>query len=499
MQSIPSQTVDHINNRSLVDRVDRLLHGAILASIFLVAVCSPISIAATQTAWAIGLVLWLARLALRRGPKPRSTPIDYPLAVFLTLTLLSTFLSYDRAVSIGRLPAVLLFTVAYLIVQNVTSRWIVTALAITLIASSFVTAIYVLGDRLIGRGVKVDRLSTAGILQQVGMKDKDTILAVNGVKVKSPQDVLDQMNSAGAEGGEVRIYRLEFEHSLRFPRQAVPLMSEDLGLEEWSRGRDWRAAGFFGHYTTYADVSQVIGSLAFGLLVCLRRKISITGVVALLAVVAITSGLFLTFTRAPWLAFLVSVTIILVVGAPRRAAIAVLAILLLTVPLGLYALREKRNIGFIDPSDTSTSWRQAVWREGFNLLVSNPRHLLVGIGTDSLTRRELTSRWGLFDDGRLPPGHMHSNFLGLALDRGIPALLAWMVLLGVYARMLFKLVRVNAETNWIERGVSLGALGGLAGFVLSGVVHYNWIDSEVVTILYFIMGLNLTLAKLSEN
>jgi hypothetical protein len=48
---------------------------------------------------------------------------------------------------------------------------------------------------------------------------------------------------------------------------------------------------------------------------------------------------------------------------------------------------------------------------------------------------------------------------------------------------------------WIERGIILGALGGLAGFFASGLVHYNWGDSEVVMIFYFIMGLSLAVRR----
>jgi hypothetical protein len=51
------------------------------------------------------------------------------------------------------------------------------------------------------------------------------------------------------------------------------------------------------------------------------------------------------------------------------------------------------------------------------------------------------------------------------------------------------------DQNWIDRGIVLGALGGLIGFLTSGVVHYNWGDSEVVMIFYFIMGLSLVLAR----
>jgi hypothetical protein len=54
--------------------------------------------------------------------------------------------------------------------------------------------------------------------------------------------------------------------------------------------------------------------------------------------------------------------------------------------------------------------------------------------------------------------------------------------------------RIPAD-NWIEKGIVLGALGGLLGFLISGFVHYNWGDSEVVMILYAIMGLNLALDR----
>jgi putative inorganic carbon (HCO3(-)) transporter len=105
--------------------------------------------------------------------------------------------------------------------------------------------------------------------------------------------------------------------------------------------------------------------------------------------------------------------------------------------------------------------------------------------------------WGLFDNGRLPVGHMHSNPLQIALERGLPALIVWLMLLGVYARMLWRLARSTA--NEFSRSFALGALGGLVGFFASGLVHYNWGDSEVVTVFYLIMGLSLVIAQLTMS
>jgi O-antigen ligase len=172
----------------------------------------------------------------------------------------------------------------------------------------------------------------------------------------------------------------------------------------------------------------------------------------------------------------------------------------LAIPLvlaGLFVLQQKRNVGFIDRRDDSTTWRTIVWSEGANLLVSSPRHLLIGIGMDSIKKR--ARQWGLFDHGRIPMGHMHSNFLQIALERGVPALLLWLAFLFIYARTLWRRIREGTNVPWMERGILLGALGGLSGFFVSGVVHYNWGDSEVVMVLFFVMGLTLAINRILSS
>ena len=36
---------------------------------------------------------------------------------------------------------------------------------------------------------------------------------------------------------------------------------------------------------------------------------------------------------------------------------------------------------------------------------------------------------------------MHSNLLQIALERGLPALIVWLILIGVYIRMLWRITR----------------------------------------------------------
>src|SRR5687767_4959322 len=195
----------------------------------------------------------------------------------------------------------------------------------------------------------------------------------------------------------------------------------------------------------------------------------------------------MTVTRGSWIGFAVSAVAMLLLTASRRTILIIAGCAIPLVLAGLFILQQRRNIGFFDSADQSTSWRQMVWREGFDLLISKPRHLVFGVGIDSIKGH--WREWGLFDNGRQPIGHMHSNFLQIALERGVPALLVWLILNAIFLRMLWRINRREIETpagtnDGFRRGLAIGALGGAIGFLASGLVHYTWGDSEVVTVYY---------------
>jgi O-antigen ligase len=240
-------------------------------------------------------------------------------------------------------------------------------------------------------------------------------------------------------------------------------------------------------------VLQLIASLALGIFLGLTQKKSRTGLLLLIAVAGLVFALGMTVTRGSWIGFAISAAAMLLLSVSRRTAIIIAGCALPVVLAGVFLLQQRRNIGFFDSADQSTSWRQMVWREGFDLLVSKPRHLLVGVGIDSIKGH--WREWGLFDNGRQPMGHMHSNLLQIALERGVPALILWLLLFVIYVRMLWRLIR---RTTDFPRGLALGALGGTLGFFTSGLVHYNWGDSEVVTVFYFVMGLALLVERVAS-
>jgi hypothetical protein len=476
-------------------QVASVLDSAIVACLFLFAAAAPNSIAVTQAAWLLGMAFWLLRFLFYPRPKLHRTPLDYFLFGFYILGAVAAIFSYEPMVSLGKLRAGSLFTIVYLISQNVRSRRLIQLLALTLVSACMISVIFTGAQRLWGMGIRVSSVSEASPLYKAGVRDGDTLLTANGVKLHEPQELVNELSKPDNKVVTVTTYRNEWVFPSKVPRGTLLPGNdalEQLGVGGWSKGRDWRATGLYGNFVTYAEALQLMLALAVGLFVALRRKRNRVGVALLVAIVGMVGALLLTVTRASWLAFGISTALILLLSVRRRM---VLLAGVLAIPLilaGLFLLQQERKIGFIDPLDQSTSWRATVWREGFHLLVSKPRHLLVGIGMDSI--KSHWREWDLFDKGRLPWGHMHSNPLQIALERGVPALLVWLGLLIVYARTIWQTLRNNrTRLNWIEHGILLGALGGLVGFFISGLVHYNWGDSEVIMIFYFMMGLVLSL------
>jgi hypothetical protein len=477
------------NKSSLEIQLNRALQGCLL----LLALSAPLSIAATQTAWALALLCWIVRALFVRSKFRRDAFSGLVLA-FVGLSLLSSVFSYEPQVSLRKMASVTLITIVFLVSENVTEKKTFQRLLIVLLIGCSVSVAYTFATRIIGENLKVIKLTADSPLRAIGVQENDTILTANEKNVHSPDDLISAISQK--QNAKVVIYRHEFIFTFELHVSSLregTNNAERLGIIEWSRGRDTRAAGFYGHYTTYAEALQLIASIALGLLIFATGSLFSKHKILLAIVLGgFTLALFLTVTRASWASFFISACVMLLFSASRRTIIICLVCSVPLIIAGVIFLQQKRQVGFIDTKDNSTTWRLTVWREGFDLLIKNPRHILVGIGMDSIKTH--WREWRMFDDGKIPIGHMHSTPLQLALERGVLTFIVWLCLMFYYLQTLWKALK-RKDWDWYERGFLIGSLGGTTGFLTSGIVHYNWGDSEVVMIFYLIMGLSLSLMK----
>jgi O-Antigen ligase len=492
----------------------RWLERVAFAFLILMILFAPHSIAASQTAWLVGMFVWIIRLFISPRPRILRTALDIPLWAFFVWSAVTCVFSYAPDISINKLRGAALFLIFYFVINNLRTKRAARFLALALVFSCMVNVLWMPIQRIIGRGVEIHGVSQSSALAKAVLVDGDTLLEANGKKLSAPEDLVAQIERH--ETTKVKFYRPDFEFVVDVKRENLLSGAnalERLGIESWKKSRNWRSSGFFGHYATYAEVLQLIASLTFGLFIASfltqRRKdaeenkikngfslfTSHFSLFTFLCLAAMCLALLLTVTRASQLAFLVSAASIVMASGNRKLLLGLAAIILPLVIGGLVFLQQSRNVGFFDTKDDSTNYRQTIYREGVDLWTKNARNFFLGVGMDSIQR--YAKDWHLFDDGRLPMGHFHSTPLQLVVERGLPAILTWLWIVGVYARTLwrnFKLQITNYKSA-IEKGIILGAFGGLVGFFTSGLVHYNLGDQEVAMVFFILMGLSVFLCR----
>jgi O-antigen ligase len=189
---------------------------------------------------------------------------------------------------------------------------------------------------------------------------------------------------------------------------------------------------------------------------------------------------------------MVSAFSIILVSGSRKLLLAAAVIAIPVVLGGLLFLQQTRGIGFVDSQDESTQYRMTMWRDGIRLSTANAHNLVFGIGMDSTKKH--WQEWGMFAGGFLPMGHFHSTLIQMLVERGVPALLIWLAVLFLYGLTLWKAVwrlkRDTASDRWAF-GILLGCLGGVIGFFVSGLVHYNIGDGEVAMVFYLLMAVGM--------
>ena len=494
------------------DSIGRFLGKSSFVCVLLMTAAAPHSIFVTQLFWILGILLFVSKAAhgyLTRKSLDIQLPVPAIAMISLFLwTLLTAIFSYAPDISLRKLNTASLILIFLLVVNVVRNRYAVKVLVFTLIGSAMINVIWMPVERVIGRGVEVNGINAESPLKSLDVAEGDTFLEVNGVSVGSPQALIDEIEKT--EVSRIKYYRPDYYEYLELKRADLltgETPTQQLGVKTAKRSMNWRSAGFYGHYATYAEVLQLLGSLVFGLLVGMLitnsrgREVRLKDLPKSLAsgrfwlfflVLALMGlALLLTSTRASQAALLVSCVFIGAFGLGKRAAI---AIFLISIPLvigGAVFLQQSRNTTFVDQSDNSTTWRQTVYKEGLELWTDSPRHFVVGVGMDSIKRYAV--EWKLFDNGRLPAGHFHSNPIQLVVERGLPALLIYLWLFVGFLWNLVFAIRGRGFESWWELGLLLGTFGGVIGFQLSGLVHYNFGDSEVVMVLFILMALSSVL------
>jgi O-antigen ligase len=255
------------------------------------------------------------------------------------------------------------------------------------------------------------------------------------------------------------------------------------GVTGSERSHRFRASGWTRHYETFSEVLQIIALLALGLALAHLRNHGPNKYfrIALAAAAFLTLGLVFTAMRTVIVAFVIGACVIAWRSLRGAYKVVFTFALFFVLAFGAVVVWQTRARDALSLNDPSSRLRFEVARVGLSRI---PLHPVFGHGMDAMKRH--WNEWGFPGKDML---HLHSTPLQLAFDRGLPMLVLWLWMMILFWTHISTDVRRTADLSDTHvYGVLLGGLGGLTGFLASSLVNYNYGDSEVTMLFWWLMG-----------
>ena len=246
-----------------------------------------------------------------------------------------------------------------------------------------------------------------------------------------------------------------------------------------------RVSGTMSIYMTFAGILMLVGLLALGRV--LFKNTKETWVMGAVGVIAFC--LLLTLTRQAWLGFFVG-TLILIAFWNKKYLLSVPIVLIFLLLFSPESVKD-RLFSLIDLTDWTLQARLYLWQGGWEIFKDYP---ITGCGFKcvDILHTQYPDPSGFI--ARLKG--MHNNIIQLLVDTGIIGLGAWLSIWVAYFLNIYKKWdQLTLDDN--AKSLVLGSLAAVTGFLAGGMFETNFYDSEVVMLLYFIMGISM--AQTNKN
>jgi O-antigen ligase len=244
-----------------------------------------------------------------------------------------------------------------------------------------------------------------------------------------------------------------------------------------------RVTGFMGHWMTFGAAQMAALLLLLSVLVFApprRYRWFAIGAAAI-----ITASIVISWTRSVWLAAVISVVYLVAVWRPRYLVLAPL-VFFVGWMIAPRAVRERvisiyRPHGQID----SNLHRQITRRVGIEMIKAHP---WFGIGPDMPGRQ--FDRYLPADIARPLPegfyGHLHNVYLQFGAERGIPALLAFLWMIGMTLRDWWRRARSNISIE--SKAILHGCIAVIFALLIEALFEHNLGDSEVLSMFWIVIA-----------
>jgi O-antigen ligase len=263
---------------------------------------------------------------------------------------------------------------------------------------------------------------------------------------------------------------------------AVGLFASAAGMIQFAEDphRDLlhRISGFMSHWMTYSGLLMIVlvCLVAYGFARGWRKHPWIVAMALLLAI-----PISLSQTRNAMIGAIAGVIALLVLLGRSRFVGALLILVAAAYFAAPGSFRQRVSSGW-DPNDPNTRNRLELFGTSVRLIRDNP---VFGVGPKNVQIEALRYR-GSNEYPNWLYQHMHNNFLQIAAERGLPGLALWLWLMARFALDAWRVLRRGTGSD--AQLASSAALGCWVALLVSGMVEYNFGDSEVLTLFLFVQS-----------
>ncbi len=157
----------------------------------------------------------------------------------------------------------------------------------------------------------------------------------------------------------------------------------------------------------------------------------------------------------------------------------------------LYVTYNKTNRikSMVDPYHITNINRLNQWKTGFKILASHP---IFGVGDIDLHQLYLKYKEPYEKETF---GHLHNNYVHFIVILGVFGFIVVVYMLIKIFLLNLKIYKTVKEEEFIS-SYALGTLAAFTGFLFSGLAEWNFGDHEIITMVWFTIGLNIAFYKL---
>ena len=266
------------------------------------------------------------------------------------------------------------------------------------------------------------------------------------------------------------------------------------GLDQsLAQGASFRVGGTMSIYMTFAGLLMLVDLMTLAQLLWRAHRRQVLW--ALPALLIITASLLMTHTRSAWLGLRAGCCVLL--RLHTKVLLLGLPIFVLVVLLLAPQAVKIRALSVLDWHGKTAQERLSMWSSGLHIIRDHP---WTGVGMGAMVDMYRLYRE---PDSPVAPtrriGHLHNNVIQVAAERGLLGLACWLWLWLAYGYYAWRMYKRLGPEHTGAKALILGSLASVVAFHVEGLFEHTFGDSEVITLVYFLMALPFVVQRAYIN